>query len=622
MPITLEKTLAASPVTIRGQPTQLSTDTAGTKIAYASGKSIFLRSIDDPSDSVQFTEHTAQTTVARIAPLPNILPEYRIASGDVTGLVRVWASTKDGIKRKDEWPAFSGRINDIAFASDGDRVIAVGDGREKFGHAFNITGGKVGEVTGHSKVINAVAIRPTERTVRAISAVTVSDDSSVCFLGNVPSPLHFQSKADGLHKGFVLGAAISPDGSKLITVGADKRIQLYLYNEGKTPKGFDHSKTIGEGEHKGSIFAVSWSSDSKKFVTASADQTVKVWDVESCTVLQTWRFGGDGGISVDDQQVGIVWPHGRNDGLIISLSLSGDLTYLKEGSDTPVKTVQGHNKSITAIGSNGGTIWTGSFDGRVCTWDVASGVGTLVDGQCHTNQVTAFASTSGQAYSVGWDDTLRIVDASSNTFAGEAPKLSAQPKGVASADGRVYVATIAGVEIYVKGQLVGKLDVPNTQPTAIAAHGSSVAVGTSSNAVQLYKVDGANKLTRTSEAKNSATQISALAFSKDGSLLAAGNQNGKIYAYKTDGLELVTDRWSAHTGRITSIAWNDAGTQAVSGALDTHLYVWSLAKPGGRVNVLNAHKDGVNGVAWVGENKIASTGGDAAVKIWNVSGVQ
>ncbi|KAI1179154.1 WD40-repeat-containing domain protein [Nemania sp. FL0916] len=628
MPITIEKTLAASPVTTRGQPTQLSIDPAGTKIAYASGKSIFLRSVDDPSDCVQYTEHTAQTTVARIAPLPHIIPEYRIASGDVTGLVRVWASTKDGVKKKDEWPAFSGRVNDIAFASDGDRVIAVGDGREKFGHAFNITGGKVGEVTGHSKVINAVAIRPTERTVRALSAVTVSDDGAVCFLGNVPSPLHFESKADGLHKGFVLGAAISPDGSKLVTVGADKRIQLYLYNDGKTPKGFDHTKTIGEGEHKGSIFAISWSSDSKRFVTASADQTIKMWNSESGTVLQTWRLGGESGVSVNDQQVGVVWPHGRSDGLIISLSLSGDLNYLKEGSDTPIKTVQGHNKTITAMGSDGKTLWTGSFDGRVCTWDVASGVATVVDGQCHTNQITAFASTAGQAYSVGWDDTLRIIDISTNTFAGEAPKLSAQPKGVASADGRVYVATIAGVEIYSKGQLAGKLDISsNSQPTAIAAHGSFVAVGTSGNTVQLYKVDGSNnKLSLISEAKNSVAQISALAFSKDGSKLAAGNQNGKIYAYKTktdgSGLEILTDRWSAHTGRVTSIAWNEAGTQAVSGALDTHLYVWSLAKPGARVNVLNAHKDGVNGVAWIGENKIASAGGDAAVKIWDVAGVQ
>ncbi|KAI2630128.1 WD40 repeat-like protein [Xylaria nigripes] len=622
MSITLEKTLAASPVTIRGQPTQLSTDPLGTKIAYASGKSIFLRSIDEPSDCVEYNDHTAQTTVARIAPLPHIAPEYRIASGDATGLVRVWSSTNDGVKNKDEWPAFSGRVNDIAFASDGDRVIAVGDGREKFGHAFNITGGKVGEVSGHSKVINSVAIRPTERTVRAISAVTVSDDMSVCFLGNVPSPLHFQSKVDGLHKGFVLGAAISPDGSKLVTVGADKRIQFYTYNEEKSPKSFDHTKTIGEGEHTGSIFAVSWASDSKRFVTASADRTVKMWDAEAGTVLRTWPVDGEGNSKVDYQQVGVVWPHGRNDGLIISLGLNGDLNYLKEESSKPVAVIQGHNKSITAMGGNGQTLWTGSFDGKVCTWDVSSGVGTTVEGQCHTNRVTDFASAGGQAYSVGWDDTLRIIDVSANTFTGEASKLSAQPKAVAVADGRAFVATVAGVEVYVKGQLASKLDISDAQPTAIAANGSLVAVGTSNNVVRLYKVDGSNKLVQTNEVKNSIAQISALTFSKDGSLLAAGNQHGKIYAYKTDGLQIATERWSAHTGRVTSIAWNDAGTQAVSGALDTHVYVWSLANPGARVSVFNAHKDGVNGVAWVGENKIASTGGDAAVKIWTVSGVQ
>jgi hypothetical protein len=35
MSLTIEKILAASPVTIRGQPTQLSSDPKGERIAYA-----------------------------------------------------------------------------------------------------------------------------------------------------------------------------------------------------------------------------------------------------------------------------------------------------------------------------------------------------------------------------------------------------------------------------------------------------------------------------------------------------------------------------------------------------------------------------------------------------------
>jgi WD40 repeat protein len=45
----------------------------------------------------------------------------------------------------------------------------------------------------------------------------------------------------------------------------------------------------------------------------------------------------------------------------------------------------------------------------------------------------------------------------------------------------------------------------------------------------------------------------------------------------------------------------------------------SLKSPGKRVKAPNAHKDGVNGITWVkGGKQIASTGGDAAVKIWDV----
>jgi WD repeat-containing protein 1 (actin-interacting protein 1) len=62
--------------------------TAGLTILQ-SGKSIFLRSIDDPSDVIQYTGHVAHTTVARFAPL-NIRGVYKVASGDERGIVKVW----------------------------------------------------------------------------------------------------------------------------------------------------------------------------------------------------------------------------------------------------------------------------------------------------------------------------------------------------------------------------------------------------------------------------------------------------------------------------------------------------------------------------------------------------
>jgi WD40 repeat protein len=546
--------------------------------------------------------------VARFSP-----SGYYVASGDVTGMVRVWDAV-EAINTKGEYAIISGRIADVAWDGDSARIIAVGDGRERFGHCFTAdSGNSVGEVSGHSKVVNAVAMRQQ----RPLRAATVSDDGSMCFLHG--APFKFANKSSDLHKGFVYGAAFSPDGAVLVTVGADRRIQLY---DGKTG---EPTTAVGEGVHTGSIFAVSWAKDSKRFVTASADQTVRVWDAQSGENVQTWRLGPEGSVSVPDQQVGVVWPHGRTDGLIISLSLDGDLNYLVEGSEKPIKVVQGHNKSVMTLANSsdgkGQSLYTGSFDGRVCNWDLSTGTGAAVDGQTHTNQVTQFTAASGRAYSVGWDDTLRIIDESANTFAGSSLKLAAQPKGVAASKGRVIVAQNNGLTIYDPKDGRDKIFDTGFTPTSIAASGEFVAVGSDDNTVHVYVFDSSNELRESTTLRNSTSQISALSFSKDGRHLAVGSSSGKIIVYKTASWDVATDRWSSHTARVTSIAWNDEGTHAASGGLDTNLFVWSLAKPGSRVKALNAHKDGVNGVAWV-DGGIASTGGDAAIKIWKVSGLQ
>ncbi|KAG9234792.1 WD repeat-containing protein-like protein 1 [Amylocarpus encephaloides] len=610
MSVVIDKILAASPNTERGRPTQLSTDPKGERIAYASGKSIFLRSLDEPSLSKQYVNHTAQTTVARFSP-----SGFYIASGDVSGAVKVWDAV-EGVNTKGEYHIISGRINDIAWDGDSQRIIAVGDGRERFGHCITAdSGNSVGEISGHSSIINTVSIRQQ----RPLRAATGADDSSMVFLHGVP--FKFNSKLGALHKGYVYGVGFSPDGSQLVSVGADRRIQLY---DGKTGEA---TTQIGEGEHKGSIFGVSWAKDSKRLVTASADQTVKLWDVEAGKAVQTWRFGREGTVSIPNHQVGVVWPAGRSDDMVVSLNLAGDLNYLVEGNEKPTKIVQGHNRSITALGSSGAgksqTFWTGSFDGRVCSWDSESGVGTAVDGQTHSNQVAAFTTSNNRAYSVGWDDTLRIADTSSNTFLGEAPKLSGQPKGTASTDGRIYVATTSGIDVFSNDKSVGTQATKDFTPTAIAAAGNIVAVGDDSNVVHVYSADGSNTLTKKEELTSSTSQITTLAFSPDGSLLAAGNSSGKIVVYETSSWKVKTDRWSAHTARVTCIDWNAESTHAASGGLDTNVFVWSLKAPGKRVKALNAHKDGVNGVSWSsGGTKIASTGGDAALKIWKVSGLE
>lgn len=530
--------------------------------------------------------------------------------------MRVWDCVGEGIT-KGEYSIVNGRINDLAWDGDSQRIIAVGDGKQRYGHCITWdSGNTVGEIYGHTQQINSVSIRQ-QRPLRAAAA---GDDKKLVFYHG--APFKFNMGIGDKHTNYIYGVGFSPDGSTLVSVGADRRIWLY---DGKTG---ECKGQIGEGEHKGSIFGLSWSKDSRKFVTASADRTVKIWDVEAGKTTQSWTLGEEGTMAVRDQQVGVVWPPGRSDDLLISLSLSGDLNYLVEGTPEPRQVIQGHQKNITSLTQSTlddkETLWTGSFEGRVCSWDVATGSAAEIEGESHPGYIAGLVPTSegaGRIYSVGWDDTIRSVDVAAKTYTGSASKLSGQPKGVAAGDSTVLVGSTEAVEIFQDGKKTGEYKA-KFSITGVAAHGAVAAVGGEDGSVQLCSIS-ASDLSPKTDIKASRNQISTLAFSPDGSLLAAGDLRGRVLVFKVADGSLVTDRWTAHTARITSLAWNKDGTHVASGSLDTNIFVWSLANPGDWLEVNNAHREGVNGVAWVdGSSKIASAGADAAVKVWKVEGLK
>ena len=484
------------------------------------------------------------------------------------------------------------------------------------------SGNSVGEISGHSAQINTVSIRP----LRPLRAATGSDDTSTVFYHG--APFKFNTSLRGQHDRFVLGTEFSPDGSLLVTVGADKRIWLY---DGKTGEA---KQSVGEGTHTGSILGLSWAGDSKQFVTASTDQTVRVWDAQSAKLVQSWRMGEDGKSSVQHQQVGVVWPKNRSDGLIISVDLDGNLNYLNLNNPQPSKIVQSHQKSITAASiTQNKTLWTGSSEGRVLAWDIAQGSARSIHGEQHKNYIASLStSTQSQShskvYSAAWDDSLRQIDQESNSFASNITKLSGQPKALTvTASSVVIVATASGLETFSDtGDAISTHSTTFT-PTSLAAWGSMIAVGADDKVLRLYDLSDPKNLKMIKELRDATSQISTLSFASKGNLLAAGVATGKIYVYECSDpssasadWKLYTSRWSAHTARVTCVAWRDDGAVAASGSLDTNVHVWSVSDPGKRIIARNAHKEGVSGVVWA-TDKVLSTGADASVKVWKVQGI-
>lgn len=164
---------------------------------------------------------------------------------DASGKLRIWDTTQKEHLLKYEYSPFAGRIKDIAWTEDSRRMAVVGEGREKwvglniwgrlymtvlcfvlkismrfwilylksyitvviyvflrcfvpstipetkcacflscrFGAVFLWdTGSKVGEVAGHSKIINSVDLRPKH----APRMITGSDDTCVSFSEGLP----------------------------------------------------------------------------------------------------------------------------------------------------------------------------------------------------------------------------------------------------------------------------------------------------------------------------------------------------------------------------------------------------------------------------------------------------
>ena len=274
-----------------------------------------------------------------------------------------------------------------------------------------------------------------------------------------------------------------------------------------------------------------------------------------------------------------------------------------------------------------------SYEGRISSWDLTSGIASAVDGEAHSNQVSAVSAGNGRIYSVGWDDTLRTIDVSTNTFTSNpttALKTSGQPTGVVHASsGTVLVATHKGIDIISSssGERVGEVNTKSSA-TSIAVSQNTVAVGSEDKVVRLYTISSdARSLQEQSQVSNLPAVPTSLTFSPLGDLLAVGNSSGGISVFNSSDWSLNTSRWSAHTSRVTSISWSQDGRFAVSGSLDTNVFVWSLKSPGKRIKAPGAHKDGVNGVIWLGEEadgkatRVVSVGADAAVKTWRVTGL-
>jgi WD40 repeat protein len=602
----MSKVIGPFPNTERGVPASIFAHPKEARVIYPSGKSVIVRSLEDPSDCFVYHGHNNPVTVAKFSP-----SGYWVASADETGKVRVWSWDNPEHQLKVEVPVFSGKIIDLDWDPESKRIVAVGDGKTLSAKCFMWdTGNSVGEMIGHSKRISTVSYKPS----RPFRIMTGGEDAKTCFYHGPPFKID-HTNSD--HTKETWCVRYSPDGTKLASVGADRRIVFYDAKEGnKTSEIIEGSPDA----HTSSIINCCWSPDSAKLMTCSLDKTVKIWDTNAMTCETTFNLGS----GVADMQCGVVWCQN----FIVSLNLAGELNYLDQGSpNQPARVVAGHYGAVSCLNTIPGNtdFITGGDDGSVFKWE--AGVAVRAEGSnantksTHTGKVVGVFASPSAIVSAGYDDKIRFTDPATMANVSVAD-LESQPTCMGSSIcGTAIVCTSSQAFVVAEGSVKFQVNLSGApQAVALSADGTKVALGIGNNIHMHNLTDSSLEPVKVLEGHRGA--ISCLAFSPDQAFLAAGDANREIKVWDTATLETkISGKWVFHTSTVTCISWAPSSLYLASGSLDQSVIVWNLLKPMKKMQVKFAHKGGVSGVGFSDENILVSTGNDGNCATWDVTPV-
>ncbi|XP_017080062.2 actin-interacting protein 1 [Drosophila eugracilis] len=593
---------ATLPRTQRGQPIVLGSDPKGKNFLYTNGNSVIIRNIENPAIADVYTEHSCAVNVAKYSP-----SGFYIASGDASGKIRIWDTVNKEHLLKNEFQPIAGPIKDISWSPDNQRIVAVGEGRERFGHVFmSETGTSVGEISGQSKSINSADFRPA----RPFRIVTGSEDNTIAVFEGPPFKFKM-TKQD--HSRFVQAVRYSPDGKFFASAGFDGKVFLYDGTSSELVGEF------GSPAHKGGVYALAWKPDGTQLLTCSGDKTCRLWTVETRELVSEFIMG----TTVDDQQVSCLW-QGEN---LITVSLSGVITYLNVADPSkPLRVVKGHNKPITVLGlsDDRSTIYTGSHDGVVTNWNSGSGTNDRITGTGHGNQINGIAAWGDFVYTCGIDDSLRQFSVEGNSYTDYVVKLNCQPRGLAILrnENIIALACIKELTLVQDQKKIFSLPIKyEASSIAVNADTSDVAVGGDDQKLHIYSLKGGVLEPKTElDHLGAVTDVS---YSPDLKYLVACDAHRKVVLYSVEEYKPAHNKeWGFHSARVNTVAWSPNSLLVASGSLDTTIIIWSVANPAKHTIIKNAHPQSqITRLVWLDNNTVISTGQDCNTKVWHVESI-
>ena len=636
-----------------GSVEKLAFSSDGKKLATSSnGKAVRIWDLASGQIAKSFAGHGGRAYYVDFSPDD----KWLVSAGD-DRTVRLWDAVSGSQKQLWQHPS---EVSAAIFLPGGKQVAtACHDGLVRI---FNSEGGEMAAVLGENEAVRSAAL-----------ALAASQDGKTLAAG-VGGQIQLWSLADHRlratlpgHAGIVFGLGLSKDGSTLVSAGWDTIAKVWDVSGEKEllavplpPSDYDSP---------GPIASLALSPDGTKLAIVAADRIVQIRDRTSGAVLHTladhtepvlaaafspkgkWlaTAGGDRKLLVYDIAAGKLHKplEGAADA-VNAIAWSADGKWLAGGgNDKTVRLYRGDTFEAAgqlagckeavralAFSPDGRRLYCGCDDAAVYVFDVEKrgAMGTLAG---HFGAVRAVAtSPDGLLLCTSGDDgAIHVWNAPLvGTPAGEQPvrTLAGHPMGGVMSltfSPRGQTLASSGADRMVRlwdpasGQMRKLLGGHGAEVTAAAFLPGATGLVTAGldQSVRLFKADVARTPPLATHPAH-VPEAFSVAFSADGKWLASGGKNGQV-ALRDPQSGAFKKALQGHGGIIYQVAFSPDHLLAASAGSDGTVRLWSIARAEQimKYNGFGTKHAGVRSIAFSPDGRtLASGAGDGTLKLFDV----
>jgi len=394
--------------------------------------------------------------------------------------------------------------------------------------------------------------------------------------------------------------AISADGASVVGGGNDGvawRWELAHPQAGRSI-ATGRGQLVAVWGRGGAIAAISADGTVHRWTTPDgASAAIEAPPVITGMVTKTASFAPDGSYAV----------LGGVDGRVLRVT----------GTEVVLDGVHPQQVRATAISDDGRRFATGSDDGLVQSWDLASGRRLSLRGHGQRVRKLTFARAGSELWSSDSRGDVRrwqLDQIPPTVFAGHRVaivRLAGSPDGTAVAsadvDGELRLWTLAGGGGARLGRHGGRVT-----GLVFAAARRVVSAGTDGTVAWWGATPGPRH--------QAGGPVTALAASRDGRWVAAATAAGPIAVFLGDGSTAISRR-AGHPGGTETIAFSPDGALLASGGQDRVVDVWRVTSDYGTPIALGPIDDDTRAVVFSPAGDLLVAGGDdGTVRAWRVDG--